>query len=54
MPETYSREGIDRTAASLREHAARNGNPITHDEARSRVERAVRHEINIRRDEGGR
>lgn len=53
MPD-FTSDGIDRTAAAVREHAARNGQQITHEQARTRVLRAVRNEENIRRHDGGR
>jgi len=45
MPDTtYTRDGIDKTAEKLRESSIRNGNPITHEQARDRVIQAVRRE----------
>lgn len=41
MPETFTREGIDRTAQKMREAAARDGISITHEQARRRVVAAV-------------
>lgn len=40
----YSREGIEKTARQLRESSRRGGKPLTHDEARARVVRAVRND----------
>ena len=49
MPETYTRDGIDRTAQKLRENAAKNGNPhLTHEQARARVVQAVRRDESSR------
>ena len=49
MPDTtYTREGIDRTAEKLRENAAKNGNNITHEQARRRVVEAVRRDESSR------
>lgn len=42
MPEPRpTRDGIDRTAQQVREHAARSGVQLTHEQARDRVVRAV-------------
>lgn len=41
-PSTYTRDGLDRTAARVREEAAKSGQTMTHEEARRRVNDAVR------------
>jgi len=40
----YSREGIEKTARQLRESSRSSGKPLTHEEARARVVRAVRND----------
>jgi len=41
-PAPFTRDGMDRAAARLRESAARSGQTMTHTEARARVDAAVR------------
>jgi hypothetical protein len=41
-PGPYTRDGLDRAAAKVRENAARAGQTLTHSEARQRVEAAVK------------
>jgi hypothetical protein len=41
-PGPYTRDGLDRAAAKVRETAAKAGQTLTHSEARQRVEAAVK------------
>lgn len=41
-PTVYTRDGMDRAAAKLRQSAAQSGQTMTHTEARARIDAAVR------------